>query len=102
MLFSSLAQFIDHDVDLTEFSSAFGSMEISIEDDNDLFIVNGCLGIHFERSEHHGGGSSPREQLNLITSFVGEFPTSNGIAVQSSIGDSLSPSNLRWLCRLRI
>lgn len=65
-------QFLDHDVDFTEFSIAFGSENIEIEQDDDLFKQNSCNYIHFDRSEHIGGTGvgDRREQTNLITAFI--------------------------------
>ena len=60
-------QFLDHDIDLTEFSVAFGNENIPIANPNDIFASNGCAAIHFDRSQHTGGDMDPRQQVNLIS-----------------------------------
>ena len=66
----AFGQFLDHDVDFTEFGVAFGSENIAIPEDDDLFLGNSCTSIHFDRSECIGGMTEPREQTNSITAFI--------------------------------
>ncbi|CAB9521944.1 Peroxidasin homolog [Seminavis robusta] len=61
-------QFIDHDIDLTEPASSFGSIAVEIPaTDGDVFSEAGCAEMVVTRSEFV---ESPRQQVNLITSCL--------------------------------
>ncbi|CAB9521948.1 Peroxidasin homolog [Seminavis robusta] len=63
-------QFLDHDIDLTEASTAYGVMFVEIRDKEDPFRLAKCKFIAMSRSENTLNDKNVREQINHITSFV--------------------------------